>query len=88
MSSNSFYANQFRLFLHSAAYVLMHTLQERMLKTNGLAPVTMKTLRERFIKIAAQVRELKTKIKVEFPVSCPQTDLFENYFLDIGKLRC
>ena len=49
MSCNSFYANQFRLFLHSAAYVLMHTLQERVLKTNGLASVTMKTLRERYI---------------------------------------
>ena len=88
MSCNSFYANQFRLFLHSAAYVLMHTLQERMLKTKGLASVTMKTLRERFIKIAAQVKELKTKIKVEFPATCPQTELLENYFLDIGKLRC
>jgi len=44
-------------------------------------------LRERFIKIAAQVRELKTKIKVEFPTSCPQTELLENYFLEIGQLR-
>ena len=35
MSCNSFYANQFRLFLHSAAYVLMHTLQERLLKSKG-----------------------------------------------------
>ena len=87
MSCNSFCANQFRLFLHSAAYVLMHSLQENMLKTKGLAAVTMKTLRERFIKIAAQVRELKTKIKVEFPASCPQANLLENYFLEIGQLR-
>ena len=56
-------------------------MQERMLKTKGLASVTMKTLRERFIKIAAQVRELKTKIKVEFPATCPQNELPENYFL-------
>jgi hypothetical protein len=87
MSCNSFYANQFRLFLHSAAYVLMHSLRENMLKTKGLALVTMKTLRERFIKIAAQVRELKTKIKVEFPASCPQAQLIERYFLEIGQLR-
>jgi hypothetical protein len=87
MSCNSFCANQFRLFLHSAAYVLMHSLQEKLLKAKGLAAVTMKTLRERFIKIAAQVRELKTKIKVEFPASCPQTELLENYFLEIGQLR-
>jgi hypothetical protein len=87
MSCNRFYANQFRLFLHSAAYVLMHNLQEQLLKTKGLASVTMKTLRERFIKIAAQVRELKTKIKVEFPASCPQAQLIESYFLEIGQLR-
>jgi hypothetical protein len=87
MSCNSFCANQFRLFLHSAAYVLMHSLQQKLLKAKGLAAVTMKTLRERFIKIAAQVRELKTKVKVEFPASCPQTELLENYFLEIGQLR-
>jgi hypothetical protein len=88
MSCNRFYANQFRLFLHSAAYVLMHTLQENMLKKKGMASVTMKTLRERFIKIAAQVREMKTKIKVEFPRACAQSECMENYFLEIGQLRC
>ena len=88
MSCNRFYANQFRLFLHSAAYVLMHALQERILKNKGLFTITMKTMRERFIKIAAQVRELKTKIKVEFPASCPQASILEGYFLEIGQLRC
>ncbi len=87
MSCTRFYANQFRLFLHSAAYVLGYNLQEKMLKTKGLSSVTMKTLRERFIKIAAQVKELKTKIKVEFPASCPHAELMESYFLEIGKLR-
>jgi hypothetical protein len=65
----------------------MHNLQEQLLKAKGLTSVTMKTLRERFIKIAAQVRELKTKIKVEFPASCPQAELIESYFLEIGQLR-
>ena len=32
MSCNSFLANQLRLFLHSAAYVLIHTLQNSLLK--------------------------------------------------------
>ena len=88
MSCNSFYANQSRLFLHSAACVLMHILQERLLKSKGLASVTMKTRRERFIKIAAHVKELKTKIKVELPISCPYANVVEDYFLDIGPLRC
>jgi len=34
MSCNSFGANQFRLFLHSAAYVLIHALQTEMLQYN------------------------------------------------------
>jgi hypothetical protein len=87
MSCHRFLANQFRLFLHSAAYVLMHALEENMLKGKGLAGVTIKTLRERFIKIAAQVREMKTKVKVEFPAACPDSQTIENYFLVIGQLR-
>lgn len=88
MSCNSFLANQFRLFLHSAAYVLMHNMQQNILKCNNLASVTMKTFRERFIKIATQVRELKTKIVVELPITCPDAQLLEKYLLTIGQLRC
>jgi hypothetical protein len=88
MSCNRFFANQFRLFLHSAAYVLMHTMQENILKCNHLPSVTMKTFRERFIKIAAQVRELKTKIIVQLPETCPDARLLEKYLLTIGQLRC
>jgi hypothetical protein len=58
-----------------------------MLKTKRLAAVAMKALRERFIKITDQVREMKTKIKVEFPASCPKVKLLENDFLEIGQLR-
>jgi hypothetical protein len=88
MSCNSFFANQFRLFLHSAAYVLMHTMQQNVLKCNNLAAVTIKTFRERFIKIAALVRELKTKITVELPITCPEAQLLEKHLSVIGKLRC
>jgi len=87
MSCNSFFANQFRLFLHSAAYVLMHTMQTNMQKCTGIGAVTLKTFRERFIKIAALVRELKTKITVEMPASCPDNLLIEKYLLTIGRLR-
>jgi len=84
MSCNSFQANQFRLFLHSAAYVLMHKMQENILQSNNLGAVTMKTFRERFIKIAAQVRELKTKITVEFPAVCREALLLQKYLSTIG----
>jgi hypothetical protein len=88
VSCNSFYANKFRLFLHSAAYVLMHTMREKVLKGNNLASVTMKTFREGFIKIAAQVRELKTKIIVELPITCPDVQVLEKYLMTIGLLLC
>ena len=70
-SCHSFLANQFRLFLHSAAYVLLHACRANVLKSTQWAQATMRTLQLRLIKIAARVRELKTRIKVEFPASCP-----------------
>lgn len=72
MSCHRFKANQFRLFLHSAAYVLMHTLQTKLLAGTELAKVTFKTLREKVIKVAAYVRELKHRVVIELPASCTQ----------------
>jgi hypothetical protein len=74
-SCHSFMANQFRLFLHSVAYVLFHTLQKEVLKNTSLANVTFKTFREKVIKTAAWVRELKTKIKIEFPKYSPAKEI-------------
>jgi hypothetical protein len=80
-SCQSFKANQFRLFLHSAAYVLLHTMQQEMLKGTEFANVTFKTIQNKIIKTAAWVKELKTKIKIELPRYCPtreiQTRCFE-----------
>jgi hypothetical protein len=67
MSCNSFMANQFRLFLHSAAYVLIHTLQSEMLKGTKYCKATMKTIQLKIIKVAAKVNFMKTKVKIELP---------------------
>ena len=66
-SCNNFQANQFRLFLHSAAYVLIHTLQKEVLNGTDYANATMKTIQLKILKTAAWVREMKTKIKIELP---------------------
>lgn len=71
-SCNSFEANQFRLFLHSAAYVLIHTLQNELLRATELAKATMKTLQLKVLKIATRVEECKHKIKIIFPACTPQ----------------
>lgn len=68
-SCRKFEANQLRMFLHSAAYVLIHTLQKEVLKHTQFVNSTMKTIQLKLFKTAAHVRELKTKIKIEFPKS-------------------
>ncbi len=65
-----FTTNQFRLFLHSMAYILIHTLQKEVLKGNEYANATMKTIQLKIIKTAAWVKEMKTKIKIELPQFC------------------
>jgi hypothetical protein len=77
-SCNSFKANQFRLFLHSMAYVLLHTLQKEVLRETEFANATFKTIQNRIIKTAAWVKELKTKIKIELPRCCPTKSIQSN----------
>lgn len=80
-SCNKFEANQLRMFFHSVAYVLIHTLQKQVLKGTEFVNSTMETIQLKLIKTAAKVKELKTKIKIEFPRTCPvrnvQTKAFE-----------
>jgi len=87
MSCTTFAANQFRLFLHSAAYVLLHNLQTEVLCNTEYAKSTFKTIREKIIKVAAYVKEIKTKIKIELPASCPQIAVFSHCFLLFEALR-
>ncbi len=87
MSCNSFLANQFRLFLHSAAYVLIHTLQKEVLKGTEFCKATMKTIQLKLIKVAAKVKILKTKIKIELPVQFYSKWVFEKCFAMFEILR-
>jgi len=66
-SCNSFEANQFRLFLHSVAYILIHTLQKQVLRGTKFYNSTMRTVQLKLIKVAARVKEIKTKIKIKLP---------------------
>lgn len=87
MSCNSFMANQFRLFLHSAAYVLIHTLQNEVLKGTELCKATMKTIQLKLIKVAARVKIMKTKVKIELPVTFYSRWGFEKCFAMFEILR-
>ena len=87
-SCHKFETNQLRLFLYSAAYILMHTLQTEVLKDTQFVNVTMKTIQLKLLKVAAYVKELKTKTRIEFPQSCPVTENQTNAFQIFEVLRC
>ena len=67
-------ANQFRLVLHTAAYWLLHTLRGLAPKRSFWRDAQFDTLRLAFIKVAARVTELTTRIKVALPSSYPYRD--------------
>lgn len=70
-SCTSFSANQFRLFLHSAAYVLLHTFRTLHLKGTEWASAQFDTIRLKIIKIGARIRQLSRKIRIHLPTSFP-----------------
>lgn len=87
MSCNSFLANQFRLFLHSAAYVLIHSLQNGVLNGTEFCKATMKTIQLKLIKVAARVKVLKTKVQIELPAEFYSKWAFEKCFRMFEVMR-
>lgn len=69
-------ANQFRLFVHSAAYVIMHALRDNLLKGSELARAQFDTIRLRLLKIGARVDVKKTLVRFHLPQSYPLKNLF------------
>lgn len=70
-SCSRFFANQFRLFLHSIAYVLLHAFREKHLNKTQFAKAQFITIQKRILKIGARIQQLSTKIKVSLPSSLP-----------------
>jgi len=64
-------ANQFRLFLPSAAYVFLDTLRREVFKTTPWASATMETIQLRLLKLGARVPEFADRIKISLPSLCP-----------------
>ncbi len=69
-SCHRFWANQFRLLLHTGAYVLMQTLQEAAAGTEW-ENAQVATIRTRLLKIAARVVESCRRLCFHLPTSCP-----------------
>ena len=69
-SCHRFGANQLRVFLHAAAFVL-HCELRRQLDDTPLERAQVKTLQCRLLKAGVQIRETARKIWLHFASSCP-----------------
>ena len=84
-SCHRFAANQFRLFLHSAAYVLLHALQQIGLHGTRWATATFDTIRLRVLKIGARVRERARSIRFHFATSYPLQDVWRTILFNFDS---
>jgi len=71
MSCNKFSANQFRLYLHCAAYVILHSFREGLLAGTEFENSTINTMREKLLLNAVSIDEKKTCIRLRFSQKAP-----------------
>ena len=76
-------ANQFRLILHTAAYWLMLRVRDAAPKKSQWRRAAFESIRNTFLKIAARVAQIKTRIRVSFPTATPNIGVINTMF---GKL--
>ncbi len=74
-SCHRFLANQFRLLLHAAAFVLLSVVRGCLAGTE-LARAQVGTLRCRLLKLGVLVRQTCRKVWLAFASSCPVQDLW------------
>lgn len=75
-SCHRFEANQFRVLLHSAAYILLHTLQSKALAITEFATAQFDTIQRWLLRIGAQVIERSKKVLFHLPSSYTYKLLF------------
>jgi hypothetical protein len=76
LSCHRFLANQFRLLLHAAAYWLLDTLRERLVR-RGFRRMQPDTLRLWIVKIGGRVRQLFTKVRLHLASGHPGQRLWQ-----------
>jgi hypothetical protein len=84
LSTATFRANQLRLWLASAAYVLMHALRRVGLAGTGLARACANTIRLRLLKIGAVVTVSVRRVKLAMSSACPDQREFIAAFHALG----
>jgi hypothetical protein len=83
-SCSRFWANQFRVLLTAAAYVLMQELRLSAAGTN-CARAQVWTLRERFLKVGARVVASARRMVIHLPQSFPFLTTFRYMAMELGS---
>jgi len=76
MSAETMRANQLRLYLSAAAYVLVEALRRLALKGTEMAEAQVNTIRLRLLKIGAQIRFTARRVVVSMSSGYPWQGLF------------
>jgi hypothetical protein len=82
-SCGRFWANQLRVLLTAAAYVLMQELRLRAART-ACARAQVTTLRERLLKLGVHVVSSVRRIVLHLPTSTPDLDAWRQIALALG----
>lgn len=85
VSAETMRANQMRLYLSAAAYILVSGLRRVGLKGTELAQAQVSTIRTKLLKIGAQIRVSVRKVWVSMASSYPWQGLYRQVWLN---LRC
>ena len=83
MSCHAATANQIRLVLATAAFWLMREVRCAIPDGHRMARAEFRSIRERLLKIAARIVEMKARIRVHLPASCPERALFRSVALNL-----
>ena len=82
-SCSRFWANQLRVLMTAAAYVLMQELRTHAAGTS-CERAQVSTLRERLIKLGVWVEESVRRIVLHLPASCPSASAWRRIALSLG----
>ena len=81
-------ANQFRLMLHTGAYWTLRSLRSLMPKRSIWRVAQFDTLRLRLVRLAMRVVDLKTRVTLHLPASCPDHAIFRLVLDCLPRLVC
>jgi len=86
VSSATMRANQLRLYEAAAAYLLIHALRRLGLAETPLAQAQAPTIRQKLLKIGAQIRVTTRRVWLSWSQAWPYQELFERVYENLIRL--